>query len=398
MIDPSRNFLSIAMMKRVLDGMAMNKLNVLHIHLIDAQSFPFFSKSHPELSAKGAYSQQKIYFPSNLTDIVIYAKQLGIRIIPEFDTPGHTFAIQFGDPDIMECVGVEDSNTKMCPEPPCGYLDVTNDLAAQTILDVYNDAFEVFDDSYFHIGADEVKDACWGTDTDKLFTQWITQMTSNVHEVGKRTPILWSGSVDVTAQIGQNNFDIVMQVWDNAADKLKALQNGFKVIDSYYEAYYLDCGFGSWLTGGNSWCEPYKTWLMIYNHSLTDGIPSEYFDNILGGEVCLWGESVDDNNLQPRLWPRAAAGAERWWTNQAATEDNLDDLFDRFAVQRDWMVHQGIIASPFQPRFCLQNAEYCNYFRDEILENEAWKRALIKYKLGDFVQIFEENGWDKMDY
>ena len=82
MIDPARNFLSIDIIKNVLNGMAMNKLNVLHIHLIDAQSFPFYSKSHPELSQYGAYSKDKIYQPSNLTDIVSYAKNLGIRVIP----------------------------------------------------------------------------------------------------------------------------------------------------------------------------------------------------------------------------------------------------------------------------------------------------------------------------
>ena len=82
MLDPSRNFLSVDMIKRVINGMAMNKLNVLHLHLIDAQSFPFYSKSHPELSAAGAYSKEKIYQPSNLTDIVSYAKNMGIRVIP----------------------------------------------------------------------------------------------------------------------------------------------------------------------------------------------------------------------------------------------------------------------------------------------------------------------------
>ena len=82
MLDPSRNFLSVDMIKRVLNGMALNKLNVLHLHLIDAQSFPFYSKSHPELSAAGAYSKEKIYQPSNLTDIVSYANNLGIRVVP----------------------------------------------------------------------------------------------------------------------------------------------------------------------------------------------------------------------------------------------------------------------------------------------------------------------------
>merc|ERR1719203_618932 len=134
----------------------------------------------------------------------------------------------------MECVSVQDSNGAMCPEPPCGYLDVTNDLSYSTILDVYKDAFDVFDDAYFHIGGDEVNDACWGSDSNKLFTQWISQMCNNVNLIGKRTPIIWSGDVVTSAEIGQNSFDIVIQNWGAQEDKLTALKNGFKIIDSPY--------------------------------------------------------------------------------------------------------------------------------------------------------------------
>mmetsp|Transcript_29940 Transcript_29940/g.26469 ORF Transcript_29940/g.26469 Transcript_29940/m.26469 type:complete len:598 (+) Transcript_29940:76-1869(+) len=401
MLDPARNFLSVDMIKRVINGMALNKLNVLHLHLIDAQSFPFYSKSHPELSAAGAYSKEKIYQPSNLTDIVSYAKNMGVRVIPEFDTPGHTFAIKFGDPQIMDCVEVSDSVPAMCPEPPCGYLNVSNPNAYNTIMDIYADAWDIFDDTYFHIGADEVKDACWGKNTNQLYTQWLSQMAQDVNLKGKRTPILWSGDVDITAQIGQGSFDIIMQIWDNAADKLTALKNGFKVIDSTYTSYYLDCGFGNWLTGGNSWCDPYKSWMMIYNHSLTDGIPQQYFKDIIGGEVCLWGESVDDYNLQPRLWPRASAAAERWWSDlPLGTGSKLDDKFYRIAMQRDWMVYQGIVASPSQPEFCTLYPAYCNYYRDDILNNPPpadWKMKLKDYNLHDFIDAFEEHGWDMIE-
>lgn len=135
-----------------------------------------------------------------------------------------------------------------------------------------------------------------------------------------------------------------------------------------YTSYYLDCGFGNWLSGGNSWCDPYKTWLNIYNHSLTDEVPEQYFNGILGGEVCLWGESVDDNNLSPRLWPRAAAAAERWWRDEILPMNELNEAFYRMAMQRDWMVHQGIIASPVQPEFCTLYPSYCDYYRDTIYD------------------------------
>jgi len=273
-------------------------------------------------------------------------------------------------------------------------------MGYSTILDIYKDAFDIFDDGYFHVGGDEVKDTCWGSNTSKLYTSWISQMCNNVNGIGHRTPILWSGDVDVNAQIGQDSFDIVMQIWDNAQDKLAALKNGFKVIDSTYTSYYLDCGFGNWLGGGNSWCDPYKTWLNIYDHSLTDGIPAEYLNGIMGGEFCLWGESVDDNNLQPRLWPRAAAAAERWWTDTAPNgADSLNELFFRIAMQRDWMVHQGIIASPVQPRFCTLYPSYCDYYRNgKMSQSKKWKSKLAEYGLDQFASVFEEHGWDMMEY
>ena len=132
----------------------------------------------------------------------------------------------------MQCVGVTDSIPAMCPEPPCGYLNVSNQNSYDLILDLFHEAFEIFPDSYFHIGADEVEDECWGENTASMYTQWITTMSNEVHLVGNKTPILWSGDVAVESQIGQNNFEIVIQIWDNAEHKVNALKNGFKVIDS----------------------------------------------------------------------------------------------------------------------------------------------------------------------
>ena len=114
----------------------------------------------------------------------------------------------------MECVTVCDSTPAMCPEPPCGYLNVSDQNAYNTIKDIYADAWDIFDDKYFHIGADEVTDACWGKNTNELYIQWLSTMAQYVNSKGKRTPILWSGNVAVTAEIGQGLFDIVIQIID----------------------------------------------------------------------------------------------------------------------------------------------------------------------------------------
>merc|ERR1712013_275211 len=157
-------------------------------------------------------------------------------------------------------------------------------------------------------------------------------------------------------------------------------------------------GFGNWLSGANSWCDPYKSWLAGYNHSVSEGVPAQFLQNVLGGEVCLWGEAVDDANLEPRLWPRAAAGAERWWTDEAideADEGALNTLFLRMARMRDWMLWRGVAASPVQPEFCTLYPKYCDEYRNAIAResrraaqsskarNSDWKAKLREHGLGE---------------
>lgn len=81
--------------------MSINKLNVFHWHIIDATSFPFVSETHPELSGMGSYDNQtKIYQPNDIASFVQYAQQYGVRVVPEFDTPAHTFAISLSHPEV----------------------------------------------------------------------------------------------------------------------------------------------------------------------------------------------------------------------------------------------------------------------------------------------------------
>uniref|UniRef100_A0A914PDV9 beta-N-acetylhexosaminidase n=1 Tax=Panagrolaimus davidi TaxID=227884 RepID=A0A914PDV9_9BILA len=90
MLDSSRHFLSINIIKRQIDLMAQNKMNVLHWHLTDSESFPYTSIIYPDLSAKGAYTPKHVYKIDQIKDIIEFSRFRGIRVIPEFDTPGHT--------------------------------------------------------------------------------------------------------------------------------------------------------------------------------------------------------------------------------------------------------------------------------------------------------------------
>eukprot|EP01084_Bolivina_argentea_P297295 512152_1 len=326
MIDTGRNYLSVKLIKNTLLAMALNKMNVLHWHMIDAQVFPFYSTSHPELSEYGSYGKNKTYYPNDISNIVSYAKNLAIRIIPEFESPGHDTSIGFGDPDLMTCDSLSDNNgNNICYEPPCGYLNLLNQTAKQKIINLFNDlskdSFNAFPDDVFHVGGDEVLPGCFGNETTNIYDEWMQNRIAFLKQNGK-IPFIWSSEESLVADYGQNMNEVMMityrcgNTYNCQNDKYVALKNGFKVIDADSNYYYLDCGLSNWLSPmTNTWCGPYRTWAVIYNHSLYDYIPkneSVLYKNLLGGELCQWGETVDTYNFEARVWVRSAAAAERW--------------------------------------------------------------------------------------
>lgn len=156
MIDSARHFLGVAAIKRVIEAMPLSKLNILHWHIVDDESFPIKLGSHPELSQYGKYSSKQIYTVEDVKELIRVAGLNGVKIIPEIDTPAHVrswgLAPEWKSASI-KCAGGTGYN---------GQFDVSKGEIYELAKDVVKEVDALFKDSpYIHLGGDEVSSACW---------------------------------------------------------------------------------------------------------------------------------------------------------------------------------------------------------------------------------------------
>lgn len=370
LIDSSRHFLPAGLIKKVLDGMAYTKLNVLHWHIIDSQSFPFQFSENPALAEQGAYSIDDIYSEADIKDIVAYAADRGIRVIPEYDMPGHTFSWGNAYPEIMTCNGADTQTPQFCNEPPCGQLAINDTAKLNNIKSVINSIFSaskrLFPDNHIHIGGDEINANCYGGEANTLkYLESFEKFVQAAVATNGKQAIVWEEIV-VGSNIDLDQQNTIVQMWTTDSKK-KAIERGYRIIDSSSNKYYLDCGFGNWLTGDKSWCDPYKTWQTLYNYDPADGLNEKEANYVLGSEVALWTETADENDYQVKIWPRTSAFAERMWS-QSNICDNAN-MMDRMRIHREQLINIGLRAMAVQPEYCLQNPDFCNAY------GEALKKA-----------------------
>ena len=229
-------------------------------------------------------------------------------------------------------------------------------------------------------GGDEVNFNCWDSyqkknvnfehiemDFYKIWENFYRkQMEALKRANNNRLPnhiIVWSSEL-TKLQFLKQIFDperTVVQCWGGSdwSETSEILSSGFKVILSHVDSWYLDCGFGNWKRSGEAACPPYKTWQTVYQHRpWASGALNVSL--ILGAEVCLWTEQVDELNLDSRLWPRAAAFAERLWSDLETISYLVpEDVFVRFQLHRERMVDMGLRAEALSPMWCQHNPNKC---------------------------------------
>jgi hexosaminidase len=410
MVDSGRNYISKGKIFEQLDGMALSKLNVLHWHMVDAQSWPVEIEAYPQMT-DDAYSPREIYTHAIITEIIEYAAARGIRILPEIDLPGHANSgWKQVDRGMMACIDSWWSNdnwaTHTAVEPNPGQLDILNNKTYEVTGKVYKELATLFPDNWFHVGGDELHMNCYnfsslistyfesGKTMGDLVQHWVDTAVPNFHAQANKTLVMWEDIVispDARAS-GIVPKEIIMQSWNNGLENIFNLtRDGYRVIVSSSDFVYLDCGFGGWVGndprynvltnpnktdgtpnfnyggGGGSWCAPYKTWQRIYDFDFTEGLDDAQKALVQGAIAPLWSEQVDDTVISSKMWPRAAALAELVWSGNRDAEGNkrTTELTQRILNFREYLVASGVGAAPLMPKFCLQHPHECDLYLNQ---------------------------------
>ncbi|KAF3482883.1 beta-hexosaminidase [Arthroderma uncinatum] len=409
MVDSARNFISVDKIKEQLDAMSLSKMNVLHWHLTDTQSWPIEIKKYPQMT-KDAYSRRMTYTHGDVKDVIGYARARGIRVIPETDTPGHSSSgWKQIDPDLVSCANSWWSNDDWPKhtgvEPNPGQLDPAYDKTYEVIENIYGELSDLFEDEMYHIGGDELQPNCYNFSShvtkwlaedasrtfNDLLQSYVDRLFPALKKRNDRRLIAWE-DIFTSEQMHAKKVpkDTIMQSWNKGLENLKLLtSNGFDVIVSSADFFYLDCGNGGWVTNdprynimenpdsktpnfnylgdGGSWCAPYKTWQRIYDYDFTDGLNDEEKKHILGGISPLWSEQVDDVIISSKFWPRAAALAELFWSGNKDDkgQKRTTQMSNRILNFREYLVANGVGAAPLQPRYCLQHPHHCDLFLNQ---------------------------------
>jgi hexosaminidase len=331
MIDVSRHFMPIDVIERNLDGMEAVKLNVFHWHLSDDQGFRVESKRFPLLQEKGSdglyYTQQQI------REVVQYARDRGIRVVPEFDMPCHTTSWFVGYPDLASGPGPYKIARQW------GVLDAAMDPTREstyTFIDQFlGEMTTLFPDSYFHVGGDE----CDGKEWDA--NQKI-QLFMHRHNIKTNAALqaYFSGRVQKLVAAHHKIMegwdevlqpdtprDVVIQSWRGDKDMAIAARQGNRAILS--TGYYIDLN--------QSAAQHYLVDPMGGDAATL--LPEEKA-RILGGEAAMWSEFVTPENIDSRIWPRTAAIAERLWSPEQVR--NVESMYQRLGILSQKLQYDGL--------------------------------------------------------
>ena len=331
LIDVGRHWMPVEVIKRNLDAMAAVKLNVLHWHLSEDQGFRVESRAYPRLHQMG--SDGLYYTQDQVREVVAYARERGIRVVPEFDVPGHTTAWFVGYPELASGPGPYEIERRWGVHRPT--MDPTRESVYRFLDRFIAEMTSLFPDPYFHIGGDEVEGSQWAENPDiKAFMAKQGLKTNEDLQAHFNTRILAILKKRGKKMVGWDEIfhpdlpaDIVVQSWRGADSLAQGASRGYQGILS--AGYYLD---------------HIRPAAFHYNVDPLGGkaaaLPDEAKARILGGEACMWAEYVTAETVDSRIWPRTAAFAERMWS--PADVKNVADMYRRMDVVSQRLEFLGV--------------------------------------------------------
>ncbi|PGH13013.1 hypothetical protein AJ80_06497 [Polytolypa hystricis UAMH7299] len=384
-LDISRNSFMPQDLKRTIDAMASTKMNRLHVHATDSQSWPLDIPSMPSLAAKGAYHTGLVWSASDLWDLQLYGLERGVSVFLEIDLPGHTASIGYAFPDLVSAFLEEPWHTYTL-EPPSGQIKLNSSAVYEFLDKLMDDLLPRVSPftRYFHTGGDELNlntyllDETVKSNNSETIRPLLQKMVMHVHNkirdaglipiVWEEMAIQWNLTLSSSSS-SSNKPDVLVQAWRESAAVKKVLEKGYRTIFGPGDAWYLDCGYGSFFNPKpNSttvrrpfldWCAPLKNWRYMYVYDPLAGIPKDLQPLLEGGEAHMWSENVDPIVMDAMIWPRAAAAAEVLWTGPRTTE-HIQDASYRLGEWRERaVIDSGVGASVVQMTYCLMREGSC---------------------------------------
>jgi hexosaminidase len=328
MIDAGRHFIPLDVLRQNLDLMEASKMNVFHWHLSEDQGFRIESKIYPLLQGKGSDGQ--FYTQDQVRGLIAYARDRGIRVVPEFDMPGHAGSWFVGYPQLASGAGPYSIERKWGIFDPA--MDPSRDSTYEFLDRFLGEMTALFPDAYFHIGGDECNGKEWDAtpriqsfmrahqlkDNAALqayFTGRVQKLVTRHHKI----TVGWDEVLQPDTP-----RDVVIQSWRGQDSLAVAARQGNRGILSW--GYYLDLN------------EPTSQHYAVdprggHAASLT---PAQQ-KLILGGEAAMWSEYMTPEIITGRIWPRAAAVAERLWSPQDVTDTaSMYRRLDIFSQHLPW--------------------------------------------------------------
>ena len=330
LVDPGRHFMPVPVILRTLDGMAAVKMNVLHWHLTEDQGFRIESRVFPKLQEMGSgglyYTQQQV------REVVAYASARGIRVLPEFDMPGHAQSWMVGYPELgsapgpfllFDKFGVSDAAMDPTRESTYRFLDAFLGEMAQ-----------LFPDAYIHIGGDESNGREWranahirafmkerGMKTTAELQAYFNTRVEAILAKHHKLMVGWDEILGPTLP-----RDAVIQNWHGIEFLVDAARQGHRGLLSHpYYLDHMDSAADMFLA------DPLPS---------GSGLTAEQAALVEGGEACMWGEFVTPATIDSRIWPRTAAIAERLWS--PASDRDAEDMYRRLGVESLRLEAEGL--------------------------------------------------------